>query len=698
MLLAKNQTVSPDILNIGLDLGGDTLKISFAYADGSEIKYGKFTGYGKITNVALPALAYYDTDARKWYYADAIEKQSSEAFVTVVKIKNLLSLLTMPEIPRISFKSLSPAQKAALRAEREKNNRIWSNNRRYYFEGHSFPKFYFPVRRALLADFDRMVNSDMTFEVADTTPKAVCVNFFKYVYALINSRKSELESSIGRTFSDMRVSIVHPANVGDDYLTELSSIINLTFGKPPFKVLSSNKALALYAKQKGIVKTSDTFLVFDMGEESISVAQAAFMNGRVVIDGVEGHTPPLSIGGNDVDEAIVNYLEYVISGRETFGTPSAGAPGHISEGSVYSKQYQLMKDVKRAKIIFSKSDKGDVFEGGVPVTFNREVLVQRNLTEADLQKCLGITDNNGISRKIADYIIGELKLPINRKVGEVFISGGVTETFSLISYLKKALELVGCHIPICTFDDGIDEPKSSFDILSFEDSVFAPSVGGAIVSLLNIEIPTILSLSYGSWLIENNLRILNIFANRGDIIGSNGARFWTRDAFYIKDFGVDDEEIFSTTWTQADIAEYSRKQYTKLPFTYDSTGRRKNLIIGTPYSRERKMAENAVEGIGLNLVSGGEDGKIFLIHNGDLVILPDGAYILAREGIELDKNGRARPIIANTTGPDKAGNIVTVKVYRDPNNRRSIVGYKTVRLGEIQPVFNGVDEFGTSIS
>ena len=97
------------VLNIALDLGGDTIKIAFAFDDDfSKITYGKFSCKSKLTQIAIPAIGYYSENEDKWYYGDQIAKQS-DSFVTVVKIKSLISLLT------------------------KQDDSIWQKNKNYYY-------------------------------------------------------------------------------------------------------------------------------------------------------------------------------------------------------------------------------------------------------------------------------------------------------------------------------------------------------------------------------------------------------------------------------------------------------------------------------------------------------------------------------------------------------------------------------------
>ena len=156
-------------------------------------------------------------------------------------------------------------------------------------------------------------------------------------------------------------------------------------------MLSSTKALTSYAVERGAISNGDDFLVFDMGEEDISVARAGIFRNQIIIDGNEGHNEPLSIGGIDVDQAIVDNVYNSILERETIGSPSAGKDGHISESGVYSKQYLLMKDIKKAKVILSKELKEDsVFQNGVPITLSWDLCIQRRLTREEFKKSIGV--------------------------------------------------------------------------------------------------------------------------------------------------------------------------------------------------------------------------------------------------------------------------------------------------------------------
>ena len=49
-----------------LDLGNDTLKVSYAYKNAEGEKYGKLMVDDLVNHVAIPAMAYYDEDEKVW--------------------------------------------------------------------------------------------------------------------------------------------------------------------------------------------------------------------------------------------------------------------------------------------------------------------------------------------------------------------------------------------------------------------------------------------------------------------------------------------------------------------------------------------------------------------------------------------------------------------------------------------------------
>ena len=608
-------------LFIGLDLGSDMLKISFAYRTGasdSDFCFGKLSDSNYLTSVAIPAVAFFDKKKGSWIYGSAVNKSSNESYVTVVKIKTLLSLLSEKE-----------------------NEQVTVSNKNYYWKKNHFPKFFFPIRRSLIEDFGgEMVDKNRTFTVLDYTPSKVCEEFFKYVEGVVDSRVKALEQKRGLKFYGLDIAVVHPPKVGGEYVDELKRLVENAFGRGSVvKVLNSTKAISLFAAELKMIKPDESFLVFDMGEEDISVAQATFSSRYgVLIDGVDGHSEPIELGGLNVDEAIYDYIEDSIKERETVGTPSAGKDGHIYENSVFAKQYLLMKEIKKSKVALSYKG-GNYFPKGVPLSIYREVVLQKNLTLSEFQSA-----TLDIVKKISRYVIDELKRPINDKVKKVVLSGGLVETYSLFGYIESEAAKFCPTKKILTV--ATNAPKDEFDLKDNEDASYSAAIGGAIVALKDIEIKTMLSLSYGTWTGNTANKSLKIFAERGSILPPDGSDFYTTEISLLS-ATVDDEEIYSLVVNSDEIAADADLPPSQRKFKNIDYDGKKAVVLGDKGSTKRR---NCAHDLGLETVSGGEaNSQIGLWYKGTRVLkitpVTFQKNVMFKEGIKVDKNGRATPTI-----------------------------------------------------
>ena len=660
----------PLALHIGLDLGSDTLKAAYAYEGTDGISYGKLMKEGVMTEVALPAIAYYDEGTGAWLYGDQVDRAGSRSFVNVVKIKSLLSLL----LPR-------------------KDGAVQAKNRDFYSKEKKFPKFYFPVRRKMLEDFGKMVEEDMTFE-ANCTPRQVCENFFAYARAMISERVSRLSAQKHVEFYKfVRVALVHPSRTGRAYTAELSRLVKTAFGAEPAKVLSSTKALSMYAYQRGMIERGESLLVFDLGEEDISVVKASLLdNDQLVVDGADGHSEPCDVGGNDVDDAVAEYIENRVLRRETVGTPSYGAEGHICERGLHSKQYLFMKDIKKAKMLLSVPVKeGSVFENGVPVGLSRDLYIQRKITREEFCSCIGVAGDEGVARRIVDYILNEIRRPVNDGVKKIFLSGGLVETYSIFTYICREVKKQAPWAEFYTFDDWKND-ADGFNILSYEDSTYAPAVGGAIVSLKNYDLKTVIALSYATWFVINTLRekFLSIFVNRGTPLDESGNIFAVPSNFgsplVLEE--VRNDQIYAVAVTEEDIA--GRKFASQLRSQYYEMGGKVYLLIGN--TDDHAWRKNAEKVVGLKVVSGKGGATIYFYHGGRRCRLHN-TRLYFREGVRVDGDGRAFPYIENDR--DANGGTATIEYIASGEFSSGIWSGRRVRVpaSEIEVRFEGMDEF-----
>ena len=73
-----------------------------------------------------------------------------------------------------------------------------------------------------------------------------------------------------------------------------------------------------------------------------------------------------------------------------------------------------MKDIKKAKMLLSVPVKeGSVFENGVPVGLSRDLYIQRKITREEFCSCIGVAGDEGVARRIVDYILNEIRRPVN---------------------------------------------------------------------------------------------------------------------------------------------------------------------------------------------------------------------------------------------------------------------------------------------
>ena len=656
-----------DLTGVGLDLGSDTLKIAYAY--GKTAQYGKFIDDRRSPGVGIPAVAYYDGAKNAWFYGDEVDANGSGSFITVVKIRELMSLVSPRATAEASEKNL-----------------------RYYREGNMFPKFCFPVRRSMLDDFGEMVRRDLTFEARGWTPERVCEGYFEYAAELVARDAGELSARRpDGAPSGLKLALLYPQTADKPYIAEYERLTEKAFGRKADKVLPFAKALGMYAFENGMIGEGESLLIFDMGESAVTVSKASIAGGSLVVDGVDGHNEPLHRGGCDVDGAIAEYISGTIDARETVGYPSYGEDGHISEKFLHSKLYLLMKEIKGAKVMLGseRADPGRPFAAGVPVSVGCDLYIERMLTRGEMMRACGISDNTGVAKEIADYIISELERPVNRDVGKVFLSGGLTETYAFADYIRSRARAKFPRLVFYPEDPAAEKRNDGFNIMRNEDSVYAPAVGGAIVALKNYNVRTAIALTYATWVTWNRKVCLAVIADRGMQLADGEKEYPYKNAFTVSGSCIEHEKIFSAVITSGDIAAMRFPGLTPFDFTPDSPP---HLIIGDDGSPDRKRISRV---IALKTVSGENGATINYYHRGARVQII-GGEVTCVEGMRISADGRAKPFIRNAEKDNRK--MITVKYFSRPSafgrpDMSVNIGYPVrVRAKEIYVGFVGIDE------
>lgn len=630
-------------VHIAIDLGSDTVKVAYAYRDGNDYT-------GKLVDdpqgmTAIPSVAFYDPDEKKWLFGAELDFVGEKPFLTVVKICDLLRLLQTAD-----------------------NAAVHKSNVDYYRKKNRFPKFYFPLREVLTDNMAHTENRGQTFD-ADTTPERVCERFFDYIHGVVRNRVNEL---FGDDKTTIKPCLVYPPFSESEYTAELKRLVRRAFGTEPNVVMSMAKALCAYAKCSGRLGQNDKTIIFNIGEERISLVKVTFANGGVSVDGADGHNAPMNIGGKDIDDAVAHYIERQIAGRETMGRPSSGEVGHFAESALNTKQFLFVKNIKTAKIVLGMPIyESKAFADGVPVSAAHDLVVQRRITREQFCECLGIPGDGGIARRFADYMITELRRPINSDVRRVFITGGPVETYGLVPYIRKKLGELDKDVYTFEKDDAdyVGMQNDGYNILGHEDALYAPALGCAMASLSGITIDMVLALTYGVRIFHGNntsqIPFFQPLVGKGTRIPQRGETYYTpKPGESGIGTGNDSSEsavlhIFSTFFSPDDIAHARRENV----IVYHKTDKGKLLVMDTENRVAMRKLENEM---GLCVLNGSMDrldvGAIArYYHNDRPVRLETGVSL--QFGVEIDCDGYAKTTVRNDIG--RNGTAVTRIRYLD---------------------------------
>ncbi len=656
---------------IAIDLGSDTLKVVYAYKDGGAERVGKIVS-SDFDITAIPAVAKYDEDDGKWLYASDVNRDKKESYVTVVKIKDLLSMLS--EL-------------------RSKNILVRQRNSKYYFEGNDFPKFFFPVKPEEIEAFDKMVKGGRTFCARGYTPHTVCAMYFKSVAKTIRERLNVLLTSQGISSYELNWSLVTPPHVGDKYINELVSLVSKAFSDAQRgQVLSMTKALSIYAMKQGLVK-DESALIFNIGEEKTFVVKAHCIGGGLSIDGVDGHEGAEDLGGNDIDNAVATYLESKMEGHPIIGRPSAGSEGYVNESGLYSKQYLFLKNIKAAKIILGINAQNGTHPEGVPISVSKELVLKMHLTYDEFAKCVGVRTGDGFAGKLFKYIQRELSRGVNSDVKKIFLTGGVVETHGVVGFIEKKLAPKG--ISVLTFENPSAEimriGQKNFNIYSHEDALYAPCIGCAMSTMNNIKVDTVTALTYGLRLFRKGYANghLRTFIYKGTKL-KDGDNFFLLPNI----IAGDDKNPTCDSAILVLSTHLSKRDIDSGKYSYVSIDGVRCLDVGD-LSRD-SVKKEMERSIGLRAMN---DGLLVYKYDGLRVVLgprygagnrliPEGAGARFNAGVVIDGTGKAR-VYAENNKQTNAGKRVTVSF---------IEGNAKHRKGESMTVDATEVEFSLSIN
>ncbi|MCD8207326.1 MAG: hypothetical protein LUD72_05250 [Bacteroidales bacterium] len=430
-------------------------------------------------------------------------------------------------------------------------------NRDFYEKEHKFPLFEFPTTydideqyyiRYNKPGYDAQKRKEfdgLHFTAPSSTPKSVCEEFFAYVAKIVEKFLrdfcQEFKSS-KNLFNrpDIKYTLLYAPKIAKqkglegeydiDVLTsEYKRLVMRGFGIKSdvnVKLQSSAKALAMMASESGNIEKGSSALIFDIGEEFVSVVKAGVdrIDGKDVaaVDSLAGHSDPVKIGGNDIDKAIGESLEAVLESKENIGDVSYGESGRTQERGLKSKNYLFLKSIKSAKSVLSAKDAEKCYPKGVPVSVVRDVEVFKNITTESVCRSIGIENGRisgdkvggdyKIAKKLSDYVLSELKdyESSDRDVKKIYLCGGVAGTCGFISAVRKEVEKIRPELEVRDFIECFSNIRPSDSVYAVRERdmySFAAAVGGAILSLYGVDIRLVLTKTFATVFDWNDPRV-----------------------------------------------------------------------------------------------------------------------------------------------------------------------------------------------
>lgn len=567
------------MIGLGIDLGRDTLKIAVAYGEKGKETIKKIDSGSKFQK-HIPALAYYDTATQEWLYGTHINSVGTDRpFEYIVRIKDLISLC--------------------------------DHDKSIYNQGHIFPRFRFSTikdEKDARTAYERIKARDYCFEAGNATPKTVCEGYFRYVKEIVDSRCDD---------QDRKVALIYSSAAKTEYIKEYQRLAKESFRDVEVRRMTAAKAVSKYAEHRGYLDAGGgALLIFDMGEESISVLKARLKDGTLTVDGASGHREPMSIGGKNIDKDIADAIERKIEDREIPGCTSDADRKEFGTG-LQSRQYLFMQEVKSAKSYLSAAEDPDT---AVRVALYRDVCVVTDITRAEV-----IEATRGTAKAIAKYIREELTNQVNTDVKNVLLCGGIIKTPGLTDAIVKALG--GKDKNKLLFFDCEEKREDQITVEKNEVSLYGAAMGGALLAARAFygQAETVLTLSYGTW-VGGKKKVFCGFAQKGEKLKQNAyTEFWTTEEIKLHK-EISTEEIYSVANMPADDM----------------------FEVGEIGSDIRLEAQKSY---GLSTVAGGKKGslKIILEYLDDRSKLEIESILNGkmsfREGIVVDPEGIAKPQI-----------------------------------------------------
>ncbi len=603
------------VISVSIDLGSDTTKAAYSYLnDKGDYAFDLLFDHG----AGLPSMAYYDAVTEDWIFdkKDILQRAQS-SFCYLVKVKDLLDLF----------------------ATRAKDHLYTSN----YFK-----TFYYPPKE--FESYLDAVEGGRCF-TASSTPKEVCASFVKYCV-------KKIEEEISSRFGDVliRYVVVYPANASKAYIKELVGFVSAAApDAEDVFIISAPRAVGVAAKEYGVVTKEKNVLLFNIGEEEISVVKMYFDRSNISVYSADGHSSPAKIGGKNIDIALASYLFERSATIKSFG--DVDAEQEVEKGMFYD-QFRMQEGIKSGKKVFSN---GVAYErlGGFVFSIYREMITQVKIVQSEFEACC-----YPVFRKIWEYVRDELKGGDNTDVEAVIFSGGAADTYGLDRCIKEKLSE---NFPKVRFlDFSPENEEKGYDDILCEAKDTVP-IGAALYGAGKYKFKLLTTFAYGTYrgskLAESNGYAFDPFVPKGkelDLVGK-------------PDFKVEmlaAKPLFSKPKVRRGRLLIFNEYY-KCP-TPEGFDDKRHVVVFKHYTPDRDFKTGAAaENIafsGICLLDRTKSSVVLKRMGCYLIVysFPESfkgnaesiaPFVFFKEGFSIDFEGRVTPIIRN----------VSEQAYRDKN-------------------------------
>ena len=652
MIKAKNNMVS-----VSIDVGADTAKAAYSFIDeNGDYFYGLLLEEGD----GLPSLAYYDEEKEDWIFdSRSINRCAEGSFRYLVKIKDLLNLFHT----------------------RAKDG---------LYDRNFFKDFYYPPKEN--ETYLSAVENDRCF-AAKQSPREVCGLFFRFCVERIEQEIKELFGNV-----KIRYVVVYPAHAKKAYIDELVGFVKAATSHKSVYILSAPRAVGVSAKEFDVVKKQKNVLLFNVGEEEISVVKIRFDEKNICIYSADGHNAPLPIGGRNVDIALTNHLFEKSEKISSFGA----SDGQSGERGGYYDQFRMQQGVKAGKKIFSNGLSYKRLGNSVTFSVYREMITTVNMKKEDFVECC-----ESVFLKVWEYVESELVRPDNDDVEAIIFSGGAADSYGLDKYIAEKLHKSSFK-KVKFLDFSPENEKTGYDDILCDSKDTVP-IGAALFGIGKYAFSIITSYSFGTWTKAKNSRggtcyLYNQFIPKGTEIEISGDAEFSVDILSSRAYtgepcskssGSGRKEYYRHDGKLLIFNEYYKcnagDHYTRWgnKIHYEPDNKEKNDYIILDHEPARKMRESAkdrVEFEGKGMVSGIEVAVDFEVIGYFLMVyeFPKGCAasqpetikkIFFKEGFSIDSEGRATPVVKNVSAEEYAKNnypdyqdlYQDVKIYLIPN-------------------------------